>query len=118
MKLLIDENLPKRLKQDFPEYQICTVNDMGWNSAKNGELLKLMLKEGFEVLLTFDRNLQYQQNFDKYPIAVFVLKAEDNAYLTLKPLVPIIHQHLNTDLRPGPLRLFAPIPFDSFPTLP
>jgi len=66
-----------------------------------------MLNEGFEVLLTFDRNLQYQQNFTKYPIAVFVLNAEDNAYLTLKPLVPKIHQHLNGDLKPGPTEIKA-----------
>ena len=107
MKLLIDENLPKRLKTDFPEYEIFTVSDMRWNSKKNGELLKLMLIEGFNVLLTFDRNLQYQQNFAKYPIAVFVLNAEDNAYLTLKPLVPIIHQHLNTNIKPGPTEIKA-----------
>lgn len=80
---------------------------MSWNSKKNGELLKLMLNEGFEVLLTFDRNLQYQQNFAKYPIAVFVLNAEDNAYPTLKSLVPKIHQHLNANLIPGPTEIKA-----------
>ena len=105
MKLLIDENLPKRLKPDFPQHEIFTVGDMGWNSKKNGELLKLMLQEGFELLLTFDRNLQYQQNFAKYPIAVFVLNAEDNAYVTLKPLVPVIHRHLNKKLKPGPTEI-------------
>lgn len=105
MKLLIDENLPKRIKLDFPEHEIFTVHDMGWNSKKNGELLKLMLEQDFEVLLTFDRNLQYQQNFTKYPIAVFVVNAEDNAYLTLKPLISIIHQHLNKGLKPGPTEI-------------
>ena len=107
MRLLIDENLPKRLKLDFPEHKIFTVTDMGWNSKKNGELLKLMLNENFDVLLTFDRNLQYQQNFAKYPIAVFVLNAEDNAYLTLKPLVPKIHQQLNANLKAGSIEIKA-----------
>jgi len=105
MKLLIDENLPKRLKIDFPEYEIKTVRDMGWNSKKNGELLELMLKNGFNVLLTFDKNLQHQQNFVKYPISVFVLNAMDNAYQTIKPLVPVIHQYLQTDLKPGPIEI-------------
>ncbi|WP_421871491.1 DUF5615 family PIN-like protein [Marinoscillum sp.] len=109
MKLLIDENLPKRIKLDFPEHEIFTVHDMGWNSKKNGELLKLMLEQDFEVLLTFDRNLQYQQNFTKYPIAVFVLNADDNAYLTLEPLIPIINQHLNIDLKPGPTEIKAKV---------
>ncbi len=107
MKLLIDENLPKKLKLDFPEHEIFTVSDMGWNSKKNGELLKLMLEQDFEILLTFDRNLQYQQNFVKYPIAVFVMNAEDNAYLTLKPLIPIIHQYLTKELKPGPTEIKA-----------
>lgn len=105
MKRLIDENLPKRLKNDFAEYEIKTVRDMGWNGKKNGELLTLMLAEGFDVLFTFDKNLQHQQNFVKYPVAVFVLNAMDNAYQTLKPLVPIIHQHLQFDLKPGPIEI-------------
>ena len=107
MRLLIDENLPKKLKFDFPQHEIFTVSDMGWNSKKNGELLKLMLEKEFEILLTFDRNLQYQQNFAKYPIAVFVLNAEDNAYVTLKPLVPVIHQHMKSKLKPGPTEIKA-----------
>lgn len=62
MKLLIDENLPKRLKQDFVEHEIFTVRDKGWNSKKNGELLELMTAENFDVLITFDQNLEHQQN--------------------------------------------------------
>ena len=107
MKLLIDENLPKKLKIDFPEHEIFTVSDMGWNSKKNGELLRLMLEKEFEILLTFDRNLQYQQNFARYPITVFVLNAEDNAYITLKPLIPIMHLYLKTGLKPGPIEIKA-----------
>ena len=107
MKLLIDENLPKRLITDFPEHEIYTVSDKGWNSKTNGELLELMVKEGFEVLLTFDRNLQYQQNFEKYPLSVLVLNAEDNAYVTLKTLVPAIHRLLKKELPKGPIEVKA-----------
>ena len=82
MKLLLDENLPKKLKQHFAEYEIFTVRDKGWNGVKNGELIKLMLEENFEVLLTFDKNLQFQQNFEKYPLKVFVLTAINNQYKT------------------------------------
>lgn len=102
MKLLLDENLPKKLKLDFSEHEIYTVSDKKWNSKKNGELLKLMLEEDFDVLFTFDRNLQYQQNFQKYPIAVIILNAEDNAYITLKELVPQIKEILNINLPVGP----------------
>jgi predicted nuclease of predicted toxin-antitoxin system len=66
MKLLLDENLPKKLKLDFPEHEVYTVTDKSWNGIKNGELLKLLLQENFDALLTFDKNLQHQQNFKKY----------------------------------------------------
>jgi predicted nuclease of predicted toxin-antitoxin system len=95
MKLLLDENLPKRLKQDFPEFEISTVRDEGWNGLTNGELISRMLETGFEVLITFDKNLQYQQNFSKYPVQVIVLKAFSNRYKYLSPLVGKIKEALS-----------------------
>lgn len=94
MKLLLDENLTKNLKHDFPEHEILTVREKGWNSKKNGELLELMIADNFDVLLTFDKNLEYQQNFEKYPITVFVLIAENNTYKVLSKLVSNIQKEL------------------------
>ena len=95
MRLLLDENLPKRLKLDFPEHEIYTVRDKEWNGIKNGELLKLLLQNNFDALLTFDKNLQHQQNFVKYTIAVFVLAAKINSYEELTRLTPKIKEYLN-----------------------
>lgn len=86
MKLLLDENLPKRLKNDFPEHEIFTVREQGWSGLKNGQLLEQMLNESFDALITFDKNLQYQQNFKKYPLQVIVLNAVSNRYPDLHPL--------------------------------
>jgi predicted nuclease of predicted toxin-antitoxin system len=102
MKLLLDENLPKKLKTDFPEHEIYTVTDKGWNGVKNGELLKLLLKENFDALLTFDKNLQHQQNFNKYTIAVIVLMAPINTHAVLVKLVPQIKKHLKKGILAGP----------------
>lgn len=107
MKLLLDENLPKKLKADFPEHEIYTVSNKGWNSKQNGELLKLMIAENFDALFTFDQNLQFQQNFTKYPIAVVILIAQDNTYLTLKELVPQIREALEAGLPKGPSVILA-----------
>jgi predicted nuclease of predicted toxin-antitoxin system len=63
MRLLLDENLPKRLKSDFFDHEVFTVREKGWNGIKNGELMQLMLENNFDALLTFDKNLQHQQNF-------------------------------------------------------
>ena len=105
MKLLLDENLPKRLKKDFPEHEIFTVADKGWNSKKNGELLGLMLTENFDVLITFDQNLEHQQNFAKYPLAVFVLIAENNTYQILSELVVNIKNELEKTLLTGTVKI-------------
>ena len=102
MKLLLDENLPKRLKSLFPNHQVFTVRENKWNGIKNGELLSLMLNENFDALLTFDKNMQHQQNFSKYTIAVFVLTGSINTYEALKILVPKIEAYLAApQLPPG-----------------
>ena len=73
MRLLLDENLPKKLRRDFTGHQIYTMREKGWTGKSNGALLKLMTTEGFDALLTFDQNLRYQQNFMEYTLTVFVL---------------------------------------------
>ncbi|HPH82589.1 MAG TPA: hypothetical protein PL185_08430 [Flavobacteriales bacterium] len=105
MRLLLDENLPKRLKQDFIEHEIFTVADKGWTGISNGKLLTLLVNNKFDALLTFDKNLQYQQNFKKYTITVLVLNASDNSYETLKRLVQKIKDVLKSDLQTGPIEI-------------
>lgn len=106
MRLLLDENLPKRLKLDFPEHEIFTVRGRQWNGIKNGELLVLLLEHSFDALLTYDKNLQHQQNFSKYTITVFVLTAKINQYAELTKLTPAIKEYLNRkDLPSGPISI-------------
>jgi hypothetical protein len=105
MRLLLDENLPKRLKQDLKEHEVYTAADKGWTGISNGKLLGLLTENKFDALLTFDKNLQYQQNFTKYTITVIVLNAPDNSYSTLKELVQKIKDVLTTDLKPGPIEI-------------
>jgi hypothetical protein len=60
-----------------------------------------MLAENFDVLMTFDKNIGYQQNFKKFPIPVIVLIEQDNTYLNLKKLIPKIRKTLSSNLRAG-----------------
>ena len=87
MKLLLDENVPRNLKFEIIGYEIFTVQEMGWSSKKNGELLKLLLENNFYGLVTVDKNLNFQQNFSSYPIPVFILNTKDSRLESLKPLV-------------------------------
>jgi hypothetical protein len=104
MKMLLDENLPFRLYKDFgKEHEVYSVNFMRWNSFTNGELLKRMLNEKFEALITWDQNIEFQQNFQKYPITVFILHSLSNDYADLKPLVPQILDAINQGVKHGPM---------------
>jgi Domain of unknown function (DUF5615) len=108
MRLLLDENLPKRLKTDFLDHEIFTVKDKGWNGIKNGQLLQLMTQNGFHALLTFDKNLQHQQNFQKYTITVFVFSAVNNTYPQLTKLSSKVHDYLKMETLPtGPIIIAA-----------
>lgn len=101
MRILLDECLPKRLKRDLVGHQTRTVPEMGWASKKNGELLALAEPE-FDVFLTADRNLSFQQEVNRLDIAVVVLVAKGNRYSDLQPLVPDLLAVL-TGISPGQL---------------
>lgn len=84
MKILLDENIPTKLKFDFdPIGEIFTVRDMNWLGEKNGELLGLAAFNGFEVFITLEKNLIKQQNLDRIQVKVIVLLAKDNKHQTL-----------------------------------
>ena len=102
MKVLLDENVTKLLKKDLvDEHVVFTVREKGWESYLNGELLKKMIEESFEVLITFDGNLSKQQNFNKYPIPVIVLSAYRSYYARLIPMIPRLKAILRTELPIG-----------------
>lgn len=84
MKILLDECIDRRFTREFPDLEVRTVPQMGWSGVKNGELMKLAEIE-FDVFITVDRNLSYQQNLPRYAIALIVLQAVSNRYADLKP---------------------------------
>jgi len=62
MKILLDEMMPRPLKQELQGHNLFTVQEMHWSGVKNGALLQLAVSADFELLLTADRSLIYQQN--------------------------------------------------------
>ena len=101
MKVLLDENLPKRLKADLSMFEVATVREKGWNGLENGDLIRAMRADGFQVLLTFDKNLGYQQNFHKHLATVLLLSAPNNQYATLRPLMPKVVRRLSAEIQVG-----------------
>lgn len=100
MRIMLDKCVPRPLKRELTDYQVCTVVEMGWSGKKNGELLQMMVQENFTILLTTDQNLRYQQNLQQAGIAVVVLIASSNRLPELVPLMPSVRSILD-QLTPG-----------------
>ena len=108
MKILLDESLPRKLKNSFKEdHEVWTVRDKGWLSKKNGELLKLMIDDGVHLFVTADRNLQYQQNLEKLPLTIAVLCASDNRLVTLQELIPFMFKRITKGNLPNVIEISA-----------
>jgi hypothetical protein len=104
MRILIDECLPRKLKRELVAHEVSTVQEMGWSGVKNGALLRLMSGQ-FEVFVTIDGNLAYQQNMSAVDIIVIVLKAPNNKIESLLPLMSDVQKALNT-LQAGDIARF------------
>ncbi|HOW59356.1 MAG TPA: DUF5615 family PIN-like protein [Candidatus Omnitrophota bacterium] len=89
MRLLLDECLPRALKKEFRGFQVVTVPEAGWAGKKNGELLRLAEKE-FDVFITLDQNLQFQQNLSRSTMTVILLSVKNNRLENIWPMVPKI----------------------------
>ena len=89
MRVLLDECVPRRLRAELPGHEVKTVAEAGWAGAKNGTLLQLAATQ-FDVLLTVDRNLEYQQSFLGLTIAVIVVDVPSNDIAVLRPLMPAV----------------------------
>jgi predicted nuclease of predicted toxin-antitoxin system len=87
VRLLLDESLPRRLTQHLGDVEVDNVFDRGWSGLKNGELLR-KAESDYDVFLTADQNLQYQQNLTGFEVAIVVLAAHSNRLQDLIPLVP------------------------------
>lgn len=90
MKLLLDENLPHRLRHHLPGHEVATVTYMGWSGKSNGLLLRAAAESGFDVLLTQDKGLHYQQNPSTLPCGVLIFNAVSNELKDIEPMLPAI----------------------------
>jgi hypothetical protein len=88
MRVLLDECIPRRFKQSLPDHECHTVPEAGWSGKTNGELLSLAERTGFDVFLTMDRGLAYEQQLAGRRIAVIFLQAKSNRLADLVPLAP------------------------------
>ena len=99
MRILLDECLDWRLCETLTDHQCVSVSEMGWNGVSNGQLLQ-MAERQFDVFLTGDRNLAFQQNLTKFNLAVIVLEAQSTRFSDTAPLMAQVLAVLAT-IQPG-----------------
>jgi predicted nuclease of predicted toxin-antitoxin system len=100
LKILLDHNLDRRLKDSFSDYDAATTQEQNWADALNGELLTLAETNGFDVLLTADTNIKSQQNLAGRNIAILILRAFNNRLTTHREMIEDINSAL-LSIKPG-----------------
>lgn len=90
-RVLFDENMPRKLRRDLPEFNIRTAQEEGWSAFKNGALLQ-RAAAAFDVLVTIDQRMRYQQNIAPLPIGVVVIEIPDTRITFLRALIRQIRE--------------------------
>lgn len=94
MRVLIDECLPSQLRSWLASYyDTSTLRDMGWEGLKNGKLLRAADAAGFDVLVTADKNMHFQQNFEGLRISSIVIPSNYKPYV--QKAVPALRQSID-----------------------
>ena len=99
MRVLLDESIPRRLKNELAGHDVAPVTEQGWRAKDNGELLAVA-SPVFDVLVTADQRLQYQQNLTRFGLGIIVLVAYKNRLPDYLPLVPKLLEAL-ASIQPG-----------------
>ncbi|MBV9493884.1 MAG: hypothetical protein JOZ54_06540 [Acidobacteria bacterium] len=92
-RVLFDEMMPRKLRRDLPDFSIRTAQEEGWGSFKNGELLR-RASASFDVLLTADQRMRFQQHVPSFDIGIVVIEVPDMRLLYIRALVPQIREAL------------------------
>lgn len=101
-RVLFDENLPRLLRRNLPEFEVRTVQEEGWGSFRNGELLS-RAEGNFDVLLTADRRMQYQQDLTSYALGVVVIVTPRLQLAVLEGAIEPLRDAL-ANVTPGEIR--------------
>jgi predicted nuclease of predicted toxin-antitoxin system len=94
MKILLDENIDVNFKEELSDFNIQTVRDNNRTGIENGKLLEPAIKNNYNVFITLDSNLRYQQNLSKYKIHILVIKTKDSRLTHIKLFLPEIKKNL------------------------
>ena len=106
MKILLDECMPRKTKKLLDEHEVNTVPEMGFNGLKDGPLLAASEQAEFDILLTLDKNIDYQvQNVKKFKISIEILDVLRSTLKYIEPLIPRFKSQIHTFEKGEPYRI-------------
>ncbi len=106
MRVLLDENVDRRLGAFFDsDLEVSTVTGHGWSSMKNGDLLRAAERE-FDVLVTMDRKMQYQQKLSAYRLGVVLIKTTSLRRKVVEPIMPQVNAAVKR-VQPGEIEVIT-----------
>lgn len=94
MKILLDECVTRKLKPFLAEYEVYTVAECGWSGIKNGKLMGLCRDHAYDVLVTIDKNLIFQQHLKDFPVCIVVLNTNTSKLEELRTFLPALKSML------------------------
>ena len=96
MKILLDECVTKRFKAHLQEFEVFTVTEMGWSGIKNGKLMSLCVENNFDILLTIDKNIMFQQTIEKTALTIIILNCQTSKIEELITFLPSFKSQVAT----------------------
>jgi hypothetical protein len=99
--------MPRKLRRDLTEFVVRTAQEEGWSAYKNGDLLRRAV-ETFDVLVTTDQRMRYQQNMPGFAIGVVVIEVRDTRLINLRPLLPQLREAI-ANVASGQVVLVRPV---------
>lgn len=96
MKVLLDQHMPHRLRHELVGHDVVTARYAGLSEFENGELLARAGAMNFDVLITTDKGMEYEQNLLMLPISIVILRVRSNAIQSIRPLIPRLLATLDT----------------------
>jgi len=98
--------MPRKLRRDLPEFFVRTAQEEGCSGFKNGELLR-RISTTYEVLVTIDQRMRYQQNVAQLAIGIIAIELPDTRLIYLRALVPHIREAIER-IKPGEVIVIRP----------
>ena len=94
MKILLDHNAPHGLRNQLPDHEVHTAEHLGWETLRNGDLIRNAVQDGYDLLITCDQSIRFQQNLLRQRITVLTITT--NGWHTIRTNISLVRTAIDT----------------------